>query len=424
MKKTSVFLIAILALSILTAVPVISAEAPWLDGWSKRELFYYSSSTATTDYQGSLTVINDTGFNADNTFYMYNETLAAFDDIRVTKNDGTTLLPIWNQTTHYSLNCTFWVKFPVVNASYFLYWNNLDASNVWNSSTVFIDVIGGVVGAWNMEEANALNNVADYSGNNFTGTPTGTTVVAGKFTGKNARHINGLGDIITVNHNATLSLAATDFTITAWVKYSVGDWSILWKGESTYAAAGTGYEFHIESGIKKVRFGINNGVGAAVSTYSADISALWGNYLFIVITADRDGNAQIYVNNVASGAAVNIAAKADISNAANLLIGKYGATNDEHFECSGINLFNSLLSEAQRANLYNNYGDVTLEYGKVLVRNYVYPTPSISLFGSVESVPDTQIYATPGYVTGIIFLGIFIIAPMALIFFTFIKRRR
>jgi hypothetical protein len=236
-----------------------------------------------------------------------------------------------------------------------------------------------------MNQALATDPVTDSSGNNNHGAATGTTIVDSRLTGKNGRNINGLGDIITVAHNATLSLATTDFTIATWVKYTSGNWSIAWKGVNTYNPGGTGYELHIQADIKKVRFALNNG-DAAVNVYSADISALWGNYLFIVVTADRDGNAQIYVNNSPSGAAVDISTKADISNNANLIFGKYGSSNDEKFDSSGIMYFNSVLDATQRINLYSYFADSDLVAGSVCIRKWATTTnPAHSSVG-----PETE----------------------------------
>lgn len=68
-------------------------------------------------------------------------------------------------------------------------------------------------GLWHFDEASG--NVSDASGNGNTGTPTGTTVVAGRF--GNARSFNGSSDYINVPANGSLNFTK-DFTLEAWVK--------------------------------------------------------------------------------------------------------------------------------------------------------------------------------------------------------------
>ena len=150
MQKIIVITLIISFCLILIPFNVKAIGEGWLTDWNNRCSFYYSSTETTIDYQSKLVVINQTGLSYDSTFYIVNSSLSSFHDLRVTNNDGLTLLPIWNQSTYYSLNCTFWVKFPMVNTTYYLYWNNSLANNVWNQSAVFIDVIGGLraLGRW------------------------------------------------------------------------------------------------------------------------------------------------------------------------------------------------------------------------------------------------------------------------------------
>jgi|GEM_PF-3913207 len=67
------------------------------------------------------------------------------------------------------------------------------------------------VGLWHMNEASG--NILDSSGNNRTGTPTGTTVVAGKL--GNARNFTGADDISLGSQTMVDNL--TDVTVEAWV---------------------------------------------------------------------------------------------------------------------------------------------------------------------------------------------------------------
>lgn len=67
----------------------------------------------------------------------------------------------------------------------------------------------GLIGYWKMDETSG--NAIDSSGNNYTGTPTGTTVTSGKY--GNARSFNGSERITTTN-----AQQLSDFTISVWFK--------------------------------------------------------------------------------------------------------------------------------------------------------------------------------------------------------------
>jgi Concanavalin A-like lectin/glucanases superfamily/Domain of unknown function (DUF2341) len=70
----------------------------------------------------------------------------------------------------------------------------------------------GLVGYWNMDEASG--NAVDSSGNNNTGTPTGTTVVGGKY--GNGRSFNGTSDYVNVGDLDVLEFGENSFTLSAW----------------------------------------------------------------------------------------------------------------------------------------------------------------------------------------------------------------
>jgi hypothetical protein len=71
-------------------------------------------------------------------------------------------------------------------------------------------------GYWPMDEASG--NVADKSGNGYTGTPNGTTVVAGKLSG-NARSFNGTSDYISMAGGGGLNNIQTG-SLAMWVKWT------------------------------------------------------------------------------------------------------------------------------------------------------------------------------------------------------------
>lgn len=68
------------------------------------------------------------------------------------------------------------------------------------------------VGLWHMNEASG--NALDSSGNSNTGTPTGTTVVAGKL--GNGRSFNGTSDVINLGDTTSLNITGNALTVSLW----------------------------------------------------------------------------------------------------------------------------------------------------------------------------------------------------------------
>lgn len=208
--KYHVLLICLLGFSLL---PTAFSAVPWLSGWSSRQQFYYQGSTA--NYQHPLTVKNETGFNGADTFYIYNETLSSFEDLRVTSSDGLTLLPIWNETTNAGVNVTIWVKFPTPNASYFLYWSNTKALNIWNSSAVFErEINSNIILALPMNEGTGAT-VYDYSGNEQDGLLFNTpTWISSGWWGNGLNFDNATSEYGYVN--LTSMIDGTNFTVVTY----------------------------------------------------------------------------------------------------------------------------------------------------------------------------------------------------------------
>ena len=402
--------------------PFVGAEAPWLDGWGERELFYYQSSTSTTNYQGSLIVINQTGFNGANTFYIYNETLASFEDLRVTQSDGTTILPIWNQTTNSGLNCTFWAKFPVVNASYFLYWNNPDAVSVWNQTAVFVDIISGVLGAWAMDEINVTAPVTDYSGNGHSGTVTGTTLVSGKFSGTLAKQTNSSTDQVSFGNLGTLPVVGS---LEFWFKGTATNYGNLFR---TIASTTVGFRVQVYAS------GQFNGYGDAANVILASgfQNDYWYHLVFNWNTTAK--TLTVWLDNTKK---IDAAIQATMNTAiSSFVVGTgYDDSSGRRWVgvISNINYYNSSLTVSQIGNLFGNYPDVRLVAGSVFVRNYVYPSPGVSLFGVVESAPEPTPSPSPtidpnaltvddGVALAVVF-GVIAIS-LAIIFPLYFKKRK
>lgn len=102
----------------------------WLDGWTYRQRYNVSNVTmASTGYQISINMTYDSKMQTD------------FDDLRITDNDGTTLLPSWMEYKVDSDSIKFWTKISddLVNpTSIYVYYGNSTVSNYWDGDSTFI----------------------------------------------------------------------------------------------------------------------------------------------------------------------------------------------------------------------------------------------------------------------------------------------
>ena len=92
MKKILTFILIFLFL-ISSNIYLVNCQntIPFLDGFDYRKSFYLESST-TINIISKITVFNQTGTDTNKNIYNYNLNQPDFDDIRITTNDGLTLV--------------------------------------------------------------------------------------------------------------------------------------------------------------------------------------------------------------------------------------------------------------------------------------------------------------------------------------------
>lgn len=410
----AVFLFLFLASS-FSVCQIVSADAPYLAGWNSRLSFYLEGGSplnASEAVQVQLLVLNQSGTNTVNTttFYLPNLTQGDFEDLRVTASDGLTLYPVWNQTTISGVNCTFWVKVPSVNATYYLYCSNPSAVNVWDKAAVFVDVVGGVVGAWTMEETNAADPVADYSGNGNTGTATGTTIETTntKWAGKNDRAFTSGVNNIKFPFSATLPndlVRRGDWAVFMWIKRSAtcgANPDIFW---------GPG---HLPRLV----------LSATVGQLSTKIATVYTE-LSTATVANPDGAWRAViaqqVNNTSSTVAVNgtvnngAFGQSDINTSDHWQIGKSEDYQNDFVGSVSTYFIKSTAFSADEIIALSNsayYPDVGLSAGEALVRNYVYTVPVVTAFGVLKYQTEpspalaTEDVLALGVVGGLIILAV------------------
>jgi hypothetical protein len=228
----------------------------------------------------------------------------------------------------------------------------------------------------------------DSSGYGNNGAATGTTIVAGPFTGKNARQFNGLGDFISVANATVLKLTTTNFSIFVKIKILAagGTWAIISKGGGAHAG-NYGYVYRSSN-----RFDCNNNDATPTSATATGFTLnAWNNGC---VVANRNGNAIVY-KNTSAGSPVNITAESDIGSTAALLIGKYLSTADTQMILSNIFITTELLTTDQITTLNDTsiYPDSGLLTGSICPRKIASTTNPTH--GSWE--PEQVYYPKPIY---------------------------
>jgi hypothetical protein len=339
----------------------------------RKALTLTQNADAGANYQFNITVYYGIGTDTDNTFYLNGRCRTDFADLRFTDENGFNQ-PYWIQSKTDGDNAVVWVKCTTDLAArkqvVFMYYGNASASSQSSAADVFIDVISGVVGAWPLDEV-AGGNATDYSGNNNTGTATGTSVTDSTFyTGQKARQTDGDDDYISTGitgfshaKGSLLLKFAANFDNTA-------------NGKRLVTSFNVGAQRLIDIYYSASKFRFYDDI-SGTEAQSANQTFSSGTNFQITATWDNTVQKQLYVNLVA----VNTATTWVAGTFANNYIADYGAgvTGWAPATFSGVFWFaNIVLTPTQISNMYNNYIDAKLVTGSVLVRKWAYPAPTAS----------------------------------------------
>ena len=325
-----------------------------------------------TDYQ-VLIELNSTNFD-------FSHAQTNGEDIRFADTDGN-LLSYWiEEWDSVNKKAKIWVKVPSIPADssieIFMYYGNPEITSASDASATFIRVIDGLVASWHFDEG-AGTTAYDSSGNDNDGTIYGATWADGKF--KKALNFDGSDDYVTIPHDASFDVDKV--TITAWFKADALGYN--WRKivchpyyDDQWSDPYSVYALGIDNANKilgEISIGTSNvKVGGSVLN-----TGLW---YFAAMTFDGEF-LKIYLNSVeedslsVSGSLNHRSTKVHIAKA-------YDAANTELFDgiIDEVCIFNRALTQEEISDLYNNYGYSTENYpGKVLVRKYTEPEPSVSL---------------------------------------------
>lgn len=250
---------------------------------------------------------------------------------------------------------------------------HIDLRNSQSQYSIYIDRIVIDVGV----------PAQDKSGYGSHGQATGTTIVAGKFAGKNARMFNGLGDRIVCGNPL---FGADSFSVFFFMKSASPIKSygpLVSKGNSN------GVRWSIQSNdvVNSLRVAVNDGVREGGGDIG--LAPFNGNWNAVAVVFNR--NTQLlmgYLNKASGLTAPDLSGTGSLENNTALVIGARWANGYAQFyngaECCLI-VTNTALTQTNINNLSDNYPDATLEAGKILVRKYAASVqPAHDIWGGVE----------------------------------------
>lgn len=417
MKKTSLILMLLLLSSCWAVLPVHGYT--WLNGWDFRKTLAISqSSDAGTNYQLNFTFHYGSGSDSGAVVYLDGHCQTDFDDLRFTEDDGTTFLDYWRKSYVEADQAEFWVEITAnlteAAAQIYVYYGNSEVDSASDQAATFINVIAGVVGAWMMNEALAADAVVDYSGNGNHGTPTDTTVVDGKYAGTKARSLDGIDDNVLLVPNSMLDFGVEARVFEFWFFRTIPPAStekIVWFYESGIAQS-AGVMLLSDGKLRYYPDGSSN-------VYSAILTSLSETWIHAVLVYDGS-DGRWYINGEPSGGITTTTVRDFISCGVVFGAGYRDDTEvfDSHFsgKLSHIHMYNNLSAD-EISNLFNNFGDPSLEQGKVLVRKWVYPVPSV-VAGSEEITVAPQ-----GSLLASIVIGCLVLVPMFIAGVLILRRR-
>jgi len=348
----------------------------------RKQITLGGGSGSGTDYQMVFKVYFGSGTDSTETvngetvgkIYLNGHSQTTFNDVRFTNLSNT----VYTYKRTSKVDSDYAVFAVKVNEDLdsdrqiYIYYGNSGASDA-SSDDTFIDVITGVVGAWSMNEADSGSAVVDYSGNGNNGTPTGTSIEDGKFTGMKCRGFNDASKILTSRVDLT-----GQFSIVVWLYRTNSAGNDFFAGWTT-----TSNKLGFLSGSTTL-FIRTVDSGTASDDVPDCPAASW---IQVAVTRDASNKVDAYLND---GSAIR--RYADAAQAGTFFFGLIGDDNSGNKWLGKIGpclLWNGeTLTASQIANLYSGFGDPSLEAGKVLVRKWATTSvPTYDGFGGEEKKP-------------------------------------
>jgi len=328
----------------------------------KKKLTIVGTNVALSDYQLKIE-LPLSGFDI-------NRKIFGPDDICFTDEYGT-IIPHWVESWQID-KAIIWCKVPYIPASASTYiWLHYGDPFIYSESSIsdtFIRVVDGLISCWHFDEG--FGTVAhDTGGSNNNGMISGASWIDGKF-GK-ALNFSGY-DYVDCGNDASLNI--TDkITLEVWVKKGADLGNLNhWIFGKSAANAIHGYALYYGYGTD-FYFCLGDGTNYHQTEYY--IPSNPGQWHHFVGT--YDGSQQKLYDNSNLVRTLEWTGAID-PGTSNVKIGYFGNWDRFNGVIDEVRIYNRDLIEDEISDLYNYYGYTTLNYpGKVLVRKYVFPEPSV-----------------------------------------------
>lgn len=191
---------------------------------------------------------------------------------------------------------------------------------------------------------------ADISGNGNNGTTTSMpTYSSGALT------FDGATNFVSVA--SPITLGATSFTVSCWLKYTLSQTFIDIINNRDSATAYSGFllttDYVSKSG--KIRVQLNN--STTVNSYTSSGATIAdGTYKYVAVAVDRTSNVLSFYVNGALDATFNIATIGDITSTSNFVIGRDYAFNDPKAWFAGtisiVSVYSRALSQSEVSQVF------------------------------------------------------------------------
>lgn len=376
-KLITIIFLVVLLISFIAQFNFVVGDNVWLNtDYSFRKTHVINALNGSdVGYQVNFTA--HWGFGVDSSYdvYLENNSQVDFDDIRLYASNGS-LLSAWNQSQVNGDQIKVWVKvsanLTLVSEIISIYYGDVNAVSYWNQTSTFIDVISGVVGVWQMDEGLGAT-VYDSSGNNNDGTIMGATWVVGKY-GNGLNFTGVYTEKISLVSN--LNFAPNDASFSCW--FNIVGWT---DGHSGMIATKAGSTLtYISYIFSSTEIAVATDVIGTVKYFVVPTINL-GNWYQLMITRHLN-ITRVYLNGVESTTGGQTQTDITTLN----VFGSYSVYDAYSLKgrLDEFRFYNHGLMSTEVLNIYSNFGDSTLEVGKVLVRKFVSTEVSQGIWGNQE----------------------------------------
>ena len=154
-------------------------------------------------------------------------------------------------------------------------------------------------------------------------------------------------DTIIVAHSATIEFGTNDFSTSLWIR---GTWSETGGLVAKYKAT-ENYLIRADADGKLRTITRESATNASTQTVNSYNDGEWHS---VVCTYDRDGDQNIYVDNVLDIAGVISTRSGDINNGEPLTIGTYAGSLHFTGDIKKVRLYGKVLDAAERTAIFND----------------------------------------------------------------------